>query len=791
MADLANLRREIGPEAAIRCCCGQDDCAFLKHNCSVLDNVEKDVHAAARMGQALLARHEAYMASAERDRVELNARIEQLELDKAALQATNSRTVEENRALLDRLELLNGTVSESEQKIRSLEAALQSTQLTIKRLESAAARAADMERHIATLEGDQQKMQSDLVHSEEEARSALYRWRMAERGIRDMQDQLERMEKEAKEERERHVEVIGRMERQRAMEKDLDTAAGRLKGAAAAKTLTDGTKTGTSVVSHFVRDLLQDNANLQLSMAELREMLMNSNDEIQNLREQLMYHQPVKGEDHSAASTLRAELEPPEPTVSKRISQELHVHHHYHVAKAELKKPKKKRHSLTPGVFTPPAISSPSTPNTRRWQPNKSSPSPAIISHSTKGSITSLPPPRWSYLSDEPSDFASSVPSSPQSNNRNSMFDPGFANLSLPGSPTTSVDPSSPSWFNRHRKRSSEASIRPDFLPSIPINIDLDTNISDYGDADRTPRPISGLQSIPSLSGSEEVETTPTPDDFSADDSPDLTLTTTSTKESVLRTPTPNDDVGADETASVSLASLDLDQFDVNLPQQSSRSLRRVVSHESIMSMSNGMDIHTLKVRPSQLTLRPLGATAAGTGISTVTASPTISRGQGSKRGSVVLRDNLGLVGLGLALPTDRGSGRVVSSPMNRNTVRETPQSTRSPLGRLVSWRLWGSPDPVSDMTRSPEPPSPLPAARTISGSGPPSIRSAASDSTASSTKPALELKPIARPPGINQAGAIPGFYEYWAAHQRRGAPSKVCPDVVDVDALREGLEGG
>ncbi|KAB5539244.1 hypothetical protein GE09DRAFT_1038016 [Coniochaeta sp. 2T2.1] len=791
MADLANLRREIGPEAAIRCCCGQNDCAFLKHNCSVLDNVEKDVHAAARMGQALLARHEAYMASAERDRAELNARIEQLELDKAALQATNSRTVEENRALLDRLELLNGTVTESEQKIRSLEAALQSTQLTIKRLENAAARAADMERHIATLEGDQQKMQSELVHSEEEARSALYRWRMAERGIRDMQDQLERMEKEAKEERERHVEVIGRMERQRAMEKDLDTAAGRLKGAAAAKTLTDGTKTGTSVVSHFVRDLLQDNANLQLSMAELREMLINSNDEIQNLREQLMYHQPVKGEDHSAASTLRAELEPPEPAVSKRISQELHVHHHYHVAKAELKKPKKKRHSLTPGVFTPPAISSPSTPNTRRWQPNKSSPSPAIISHSTKGSITSLPPPRWSYLSDEPSDFASSVPSSPQSNNRNSMFDPSFANLSLPGSPTTSVDPSSPSWFNRHRKRSSEASIRPDFLPSIPINFDLDTNISDHGDADGTPRPISGLQSIPSLSGSEEMETTPTPDDFSAYDSPDLTLTATTSEESVLRTPTPDDDAGADDSASVSLASLDLDQFDVNLSQLPSRSLRRVVSHESIMSMSNGMDIHTLKIRPSQLTLRPLGATAAGTGISTVTASPTISRGEGSKRGSVVLRDNLGLVGLGLALPTERGSGRVVSSPLNRKTVKETPQSTRSPLGRLVSWRLWGSPDPVSDMTRSPEPPSHFPAARTTSGSGPPSIRSAASDSTASSTKPALELKPIARPPGINQAGAIPGFYEYWAAHQRRGAPSKVCPDVVDVDALREGLEGG
>ncbi|OIW29278.1 hypothetical protein CONLIGDRAFT_633442 [Coniochaeta ligniaria NRRL 30616] len=725
------------------------------------------------------------MASAERDRVELNARIEQLELDKAALQESNIRTVEENRALLDRLELLNGTVTESEMKIRSLEAALQSTQLTIKRLESAAARAADLERHIATLEGDQERMQDELVHSEEEARSALYRWRKAERGIRDMQDQLERMEKEAKEERERHVEVIGRMERQRLMEKDLDTAAGRLKGAAAAKTLTDGSKNGSSVVSHFVRDLLQDNANLQLSMAELREMLINSNDEIQNLRQQLMYHQPLNGEG-SATSTLRAELEPPVPIVTKRISQELHVHHHYHVTpKPELKKPKKKRHSLTPGVFTPPAVSSPSTPNNRRWQPNKSSPTPAILSHSTKGSVTSLPPPRWSFLSEQPSDFAlSSVPSSPQSNHRNSMFDRGIVDMSFPASPTTSLDPSSPSWHHARRRRSSEASIRP-----IPQKFDSDTNISENDNP--TSQSLSSLQNLPLKESPESTPTPPTAVTSSMDDAPDLTLIATSIEESVLQTS--GNDADVDDDTAISLMSPDLDHFDPKTPQLP-RSLRRVVSHESIMSMSNGMDIHTLKVRPSQLTLRPLGAAVAGTGISTVTASPTISRGEGGKRGSVILRDNLGLAGLGLSMPSGRDTARVVSGPMTRNSVKEPSQSSRSPLGRLVSWRLWGSPDPSAEVIRSPEPASPLPASKSPSGSGPPSIsdaRSTTSDSTGASSKPALELKTVARPPGINQAGAIPGFYEYWAAHQRRGAPSKVCPDVVDQEALREGLEGG
>jgi hypothetical protein len=734
--------------------------------------------------QALLARHEAYMASAERDRAELNARIEQLELDKAALQESNIRTVEENRALLDQLELLNGTVTESELKIRSLEAALKSTQLTIKMLEGATARAADMERHIATLEAEQEKLQNELVHTEEEARSALYRWRMADRGIKDMQDQLERMEKEAREERERHVEVIGRMERQRAMEQDLNTAAGRLKGAAAAKTLNDG-KTGSSVVSHFVRDLLQDNANLQLSMAELREMLMNSNDEIQMLREQLVYHQPVEGEA-SAASTLRAELEPPEQLVAKRISQELHIHHHYHVApKAELKKPKK-RHGLTPGIFTPPpGLSSPSTPTTSHWKP---SPTTALLSHSARVSTTPIPPPRWSLGSEEPSDFApSSVPSSPLSNPRNSMFDRGVLDLSIPASPTTSLDPTSPSWHTAtHRKRTSEASTRPLFIPTVPMNFPLDANVSE--DVRQTPQQSSTLLGADTCA-QEQTPNRPTLITPPIDDAPDLSLTATTTEESGLDTS--GDDVGTDDETALSVASPELDHFDPNI-QQFPRSLRRVVSHESIMSLSNGMDIHTLKARPSQLTLRPLGAAAAGTGISTVTASPTIARGGDGKRGSVVLRDNLGLVGLGLPIADRRDAGRVVSGP----ALRDSSPANRSALGRLASWRLWGGSTASTNMARSPEAISPaMPSNQ--SGSGPPSVsdaRSTTSDGTGTSSKPPVaKPKDLSRPPGINQPGAIPipGFYEYWAAHQRKGAPSKVNADVIDRDALREGLEGG
>lgn len=36
---------------AMRCCCGREDCVYLRHNCTLLKSVERDVHTAAKMGQ--------------------------------------------------------------------------------------------------------------------------------------------------------------------------------------------------------------------------------------------------------------------------------------------------------------------------------------------------------------------------------------------------------------------------------------------------------------------------------------------------------------------------------------------------------------------------------------------------------------------------------------------------------------------------------------------------------------------------------------------------------------------
>lgn len=743
--------------------------------------------------QALLARHEALMASAETERFEMQQRIDQLETDKKSLEAENARTIQENRALLDQLEALNNCVTDSETHIKSLEANLQSTQQAIRQLEGAESRATELESQAHVLETEQAELQNTLVMTQAEARSAMQRWRKAEKGITDLQEKLERIEREAREERERHSDMVNRMEKQRAMEKDLNTAAVRLKGAAAAKTMGDGKNGG--VVSHFVRDLLSDNANLQLGIAELREMLMDSNDEIQHLREQLMFHSPADEGDGSGTSTLRVELgseelEPKtprsprspqitEPTTS--VSQELHIHHHYHVTRpAELKKPlKKKRQGLGQNMF---AASRPFSPSDQasavQWRLEHRATSPGLVAHSVKDSVSTIPSNRWSVYSDQPSDFApSSVPSSPLSHHRRrSIFDrDGYES---PASPTTSVDPVSPVWTKKHRSQGSDASRRK-FSTPRPLYLGELSEDASHGNlpasprSQRTPRFAENRRSITIGSDHTPELTISSPDVFSNDGVP-----------SMPHTPS----------------------FDDTFTGSPRPRLHRAPSQESIMSLTGGLDIHTLSCRPNQLALRPLGAASADTVVQAVVARPTIARGTtDGKRGSVVLRDNL------LSLPNLRAASAGAPSA----TPSETPASQQrvastGGLGRLVSWRPWGSKDvnsntAIEDLESRTSTPSPseggnesLSPNPTVSTTESPGSSIMEVTQTAGMETPTRE--PKKKPPpkemafsprnfGINQSGAIPGFSAFWVAHQQRGPPTQVVPQQIDTEALREVLE--
>lgn len=378
--------------------------------------------------QALLSRHESYITDTNRDRADLTARISTLESENDRLASLNAEKAAENRALLDQLESLNATIAESDGRIHALEASLQASRQGVRRLEIAAGRAADMERHIDGLEKELEGAQELLFFSEEEARAAARRYRAAERAATDLQDQLERLEKAAGEERQRQAEAISRLERQR----ELNSAAVRLKGAAAAKSLGIGPE-NPGAVSSFVRDLLQDNANLQLGVTELRELLAASRDEIHTLRECL-----ADRENEDGVPSLRTELGFPASPPRREAQREVHIHHHYHAAPKERRKKKRVVSGLLLGSATP-------TPR-----------SPSVVTESDAP-----------Y---EPSRFEDSLASSPVSDPRASVFDRMGLEVE-PGSPCTSVDPLSP-W--RERKA----------LPSPSVFAPLDSGLVGPPNAD-------------------------------------------------------------------------------------------------------------------------------------------------------------------------------------------------------------------------------------------------------------------------------------------------------------------
>jgi DNA repair exonuclease SbcCD ATPase subunit len=210
--------------------------------------------------QALLVRHEAYVADSERERKHMIQTIETLEKGKMELEAKNAETIKANRDLLDQLEQLNGTAAESDTHIQALEDTLRSTEAELERLSSLAARTQLLERQLIDLEREQSQLQSSLDAKSVDERTAIQRWKVAERTIIDLQDQIDRIEREAREERQRHVEVVARMERRMAVEGELSTAAARLKAKAG-----HDKGGGTNVVSHFVKDILHDNANRTFS----------------------------------------------------------------------------------------------------------------------------------------------------------------------------------------------------------------------------------------------------------------------------------------------------------------------------------------------------------------------------------------------------------------------------------------------------------------------------------------------------------------------------------------------
>jgi hypothetical protein len=520
--------------------------------------------------QALLARHESYMAESEEERRMMAACMSQLEDDKRNVEAENARVVQENKELLQQLHEMNAQIADSDAHIESLMATLSSAQFENKRMMALAVKTAEFEAQLAAMEIEQAQVQEELATSKEDERSAINRWRFAENRLRALNEQVHQMEREARDEREKHVEIIGRMERRRAVEKDLETAAGRLKGAAAASTLGKN-KNGTNVVSHFVRDILQDNANLQAGILELRELLQTSNEEVQNLREQVLQHQPVSGDESCQPASLRDEIEQMRP---RSLSKEVHVHHHYH-AKISTRRERtscSRRPSRRRGPFS-----------------YSSSSSTGYRTPTSHGSLdmTKMPHPRTqrnrrsTQSSTTNYSTMSSLIESPYSNHRDSsVFDQG--DLGFESSRPTSPESAclqSPRFLVDRANTCLEG-----LPPAFPELATEDENeIPETCGRSMCVAENTGLSSLGSASVAAEP---PKPN----------TKTPPNTKQNLLELMKDYQP----KSNSVLPPTQAPDTFDIWEPQRAH--LRRSNSHESLMSIS-GMDIHLPQHRKAQLSL--------------------------------------------------------------------------------------------------------------------------------------------------------------------------------------------
>jgi hypothetical protein len=433
-----------------------------------------------------------------------------------------------------------------------------------------------------------------------------------------------------------------------------------------------------------------------------------------------MIHQPMTDDaGASGSSTLRAELDSKEEPKPKVISQELHIHHHYHAPKKEeIRRPKKKRTPINTAVFIPPRTSQ------YPGMPSRGGETASTILSQT--SVT-IPTPattnsRWSIQSAQLSDLApSSVPSSPQSMYRNSaLFDRGFdIDSSRPTSPVSSIDPMSPQFPPfRHRKRGSEVSTRSFVAPtSFQPNV-----IREEADID-----VEEIQDL-------QTNTAPSLDDG----------------------PTPSESSNQSEPVEDRQ-----DEWSTSLHP----TLHRSTSHESILSIS-GLDIHTLKSRPSQMTItgrglqpRPsLGSPSSMLSLNTLTSSSTIiARPTLSRQGhdsSAYLRSNIELL-------NNSDAHSVNSSNSNEESIGKK-------VGGWVFGR-WGM----------------MPAKSSND------LRSSAALSPSQQRVVSSPVDPLktfmGRAPGVNQKGPVPGYVK-----KMDKAPSNVQPESVDRDALRDILtEGG
>ena len=691
--------------------------------------------------------------------------METLEFEKHALEVQNQMAIEENRKLLDHLESLNTAVADSDTNVRDLTETLQTTEQELTRLQGLMSHTERLQRQVELLEEEQEKLHNQLGKSKDDERSNLLQFQQAHRTVLSLHTQIEDIEREAHEERQRHSELLELIRKKRALQPDQASASSKLHEP-------PRQATNTTVVSHVLRDVLADNANMQLGMQELRELLQRSNEEVESLREQVLESSP---DMVSTAAPFRS----PDPDSSAEVgSSEVHVHHHYHMP--------------SPGagpVLKIPRSQVRRVPKRRRAQAPYSLNS---ISHTARSSVSSIigiqspiseggqlpisavmnyrprvSAQRWSMQSGQTGfTSTSSLPTSPSAE---STFDRVFGSTNTDFSRPTS--PESGGIISPRRSSVDQNVDSCDGLkhetqqsgPSIANGFATGSNSKD-GVSVEDGLGIHGLKRAP-----------PVPPFM-----PPLPAAQTiimEEKEEQASTPSPCSIVKENQTNNTQHSSPD--PF-TDTPRFSYRDRRA-----SVTSIS-GMDIHTLSIKPSDLLLGERIRNFSPTAKAISTRSITSTRLSNTSVTAVV--------------PQTYGSSNVnhkartsqsYLSNLAVGDLSRKPSKGILPTKGIGGWVLskWGTAARETDSTTSPRSTTSTPTRAVSVGSITPitiaPARLADAQPAPVNSVPSWNMQFKLRSPGVNQSGPIFGF--------RPEPPTpyntKVTEADVNIRALREVLE--
>lgn len=212
-----------------------------------------------------------------------------------------------------------------------------------------------LETQLAVLETEQEELRNTVSTTKTEKRSAVVRWKKAERTLHELEQQIERIEVENKLEKARSQNLLDRLEQKRVVDPKT--------GHSSPTALQDRTQ-----LSRFMKEILAENGHLQIGITELREMLMASQEEVNRLREQLQ---------DIGVQRIERDRSPLSQELGRSPSTQTIVHHHHYHAptkekgalKPAVRRPKKRRGPVGGENFLPLEHNGSSPPSalSKRW----------------------------------------------------------------------------------------------------------------------------------------------------------------------------------------------------------------------------------------------------------------------------------------------------------------------------------------------------------------------------------------------------------------------------------------